>query len=113
MAPPPGRCRWNGLTLDEGEAAMKAMTWILSAVMLATVAGVAQANAVWIDYSGPRVVSNGLTQVTATRTGDSLTQIVRRGDRNTAKTGGTDTARYLALRISPAFKTGLKSRSEE
>jgi len=88
---------------------MKRMAWALSAVMLAAVAGVAQANSVWIDYSGPRVVSNGLTQVTSTLTGDSITQIVRRGDRNTAKTGGTDTAHYLALRISPAFKVGLKS----
>lgn len=88
---------------------MKRMTWALSAFMLAAAAGMAQATSVGIDFSGPRVVSNGLTQVTATRTGDSVTQIVRRGDRNAAKTGGNDTARYLALKISPAFKAGLKS----
>jgi hypothetical protein len=73
------------------------------------VAGAAQANSVFIDFSGPRVVSQGLTQVNTSRAGDAVTRIVRRGDRNTAKTGGTDAARYIYFKISPAFKANLKS----
>src|SRR5439155_1589024 len=40
---------------------------------------------------------------------DGQTRIVRRGGVNTAKTGGTDAAQNLYLKISPAFKANLKS----
>jgi Carbohydrate family 9 binding domain-like len=88
---------------------MRRFAMAVSAALLLGVAGAAQANSVWIDYTGPRVVSQGLTQVNTSRSGDALTQIVRRGDRNTARTGGTDAVQFAYYKISPAFKANLQS----
>jgi hypothetical protein len=77
--------------------------------LLVGLAGAAHANAVWIDYTGPRVVTQGLTQLNNGTGKDGLTTIAKVGGYNTAKTGGTDAASYLYLRIAPVFKTGLKS----
>jgi Carbohydrate family 9 binding domain-like len=77
--------------------------------LLVGLAGAAHANAVWIDFTGPRVVSQGLVQLNNAAGKDGLTSIAKVGGLNTAKTGGTDTERYLYLRIAPVFKTDLKS----
>jgi len=77
--------------------------------LLVGLAGAANANTVWIDYTGPRVVSQGLTQLNNAAGKDGETSIVKAAGLNAAKTGGTDAARYLYLRIAPVFKTNLKS----
>src|SRR5207248_102617 len=93
----------------KGELAMKRFGVGAFVALLLGLAGAAHANEVFIDFTGSHVVSHGLTQVNSSRTGDGFTRIVQRAGMNLAKTGGTDAARYLRLKISPAFKANLKS----
>jgi len=88
---------------------MKGSVFGASAALLLGLAGAAHANAVWIDFTGPRVLSQGLTQLNNATGSDGQTSIVKVGGVNAAKTGGTDAARYLYLRIAPVFKANLKS----
>jgi Carbohydrate family 9 binding domain-like len=71
--------------------------------------GSAGAKQAVIDFTGDTPVANGLKQVNNSAGSDGVTQIMKKGDKNVACTGGTDQARYLYLALDPAFKTGLKS----
>lgn len=81
----------------------------LFASLLLGLAGAVHADIAWIDFTGPRVVSHGITQVNNAAGQDGQTRIVRRGHLNLARTGGTDEARYLYLKIASAFKANLTS----
>src|SRR5262249_23230934 len=69
----------------------------------------AQAKTATIDFTGDQPVAQGLTLVNNNAGSDGVLQIVKKGGKNVAQTGGTDAARYLYLQIVPAFKQGLKS----
>jgi hypothetical protein len=77
--------------------------------LLLGLVGAAQANSVFIDFTGDNVVSQGLTQANNSPGNDGFTRIVKRCDRNTAATGGSSSARYLYLKIDDAFKQNLTS----
>jgi hypothetical protein len=62
-----------------------------------------------IDFTGAQPVASGLTLVNNAAGSDGVIQIVPKGGKNVAATGGTDAARYLYLTLDPAFKQGLKS----
>jgi Carbohydrate family 9 binding domain-like len=88
---------------------MKRLCLGVCTTLLLGFAGAAHANAVWIDFTGPQVVRQGLTQVNNAAGKDGETTIVKMAGVNTAKTGGTDAAGYLYLKISPVFKADLQS----
>jgi len=73
------------------------------------VSGSASAKQVSIDFTGGTVVANGIRQVNNSAGSDGVTQIVQKGGKNVAATGGTDAARYLYFALDSGFKTGLKS----
>src|SRR5262245_48687539 len=62
-----------------------------------------------IDFTGATPVATDLKQVNNSAGADGVTQIIKKGGKNVAATGGTDAARYLYLALDPAFKQGLKS----
>jgi Carbohydrate family 9 binding domain-like len=62
-----------------------------------------------IDFTGDTPVATSIKQVNNSAGADGVTQIIKKGGKNVAATGGTDAARYLYLALDPAFKQGLKS----
>jgi hypothetical protein len=72
-------------------------------------AATAQAKTASIDFTGDQPVANGLTLVNNSAGSDGVVQIVKKGGKNVAATGGTDAARYLYVKLDPAFKDGVKS----
>jgi Carbohydrate family 9 binding domain-like len=72
-------------------------------------ASAAQAKTASIDFTGDQPVAMGLTLVNNSAGSDGVVQIIKKGGKNVAATGGTDAARYLYLKLDDAFKQGLKS----
>jgi hypothetical protein len=88
---------------------MKRVAVGLSLGLALAACGNANAKQVAIDFTGDTPVATGITQVNNSAGADGVTQIVKKGGKNVAATGGTDQARYLYLALDPAFKQGLKS----
>jgi hypothetical protein len=89
---------------------MKRFAIGLSLAAMLAAGGMARANEVSIDFTGDTPVSKGLRQVNNGVGADGVTTPDKKGGKNVAATGGTDSARYLYLAIEDAaFKQNLKS----